>query len=59
MPREGFESETPATMRPQTYSLDRAATEIGQSGPIGLKKEKLYDIRNERHAVWKWRKGKI
>jgi hypothetical protein len=29
MPRAGFEPETPATKRPQTYSLDRAATGIG------------------------------
>jgi hypothetical protein len=25
MPRAGFESATPATKRPQTYALDRAA----------------------------------
>jgi hypothetical protein len=29
MPRAGFKPETPATKRPQTYSLDRAATGIG------------------------------
>jgi hypothetical protein len=29
MPREGFEPAIPATKRPQTYSLDRAATGIG------------------------------
>jgi hypothetical protein len=28
MPREGFEPATPATKRPQTYALDRAATGI-------------------------------
>jgi hypothetical protein len=30
MPRAGFESVTPATKRPQTYPLDRAATCIGR-----------------------------
>jgi hypothetical protein len=30
MPRAGFEPVTPATKRPQTYALDRAATEIGK-----------------------------
>jgi hypothetical protein len=29
MPRAGFEPTTPATERPQTYPLDRAATGIG------------------------------
>jgi hypothetical protein len=29
MPRAGFEPATPATKRPQTYVLDRAATGIG------------------------------
>jgi hypothetical protein len=29
MPRAGFEPTTPATKRPQTYPLDRAATGIG------------------------------
>jgi hypothetical protein len=29
MPRAGFESAIPATKRPQTYALDRAATGIG------------------------------
>jgi hypothetical protein len=29
MPSEGFEPATPATKRPQTYALDRAATEVG------------------------------
>jgi hypothetical protein len=32
MPRAAFEPATPATNRPQTYTIDRAATEIG----IGL-----------------------
>jgi hypothetical protein len=31
MPLAGFEPEIPATKRPQTYALDRAATEIGSS----------------------------
>jgi hypothetical protein len=29
MPLAEFEPATPATKRPQTYALDRAATEIG------------------------------
>jgi hypothetical protein len=33
MHREGFDSATPATKRPQTYALDRAATEIGTLHP--------------------------
>jgi hypothetical protein len=31
MPSAGFEPATPATKRPQTYPLDRAATEIGHT----------------------------
>jgi hypothetical protein len=31
MPRAGFDPATPPTKRPQTYALDRAATEIGDS----------------------------
>jgi hypothetical protein len=30
MPSAGFEPVTPATKRPQTYALDRAATEVGE-----------------------------
>jgi hypothetical protein len=30
MPRARFEPATPATKRPQTYALDRAATGIGE-----------------------------
>jgi hypothetical protein len=29
MPSAGFELATPATKRPQTYALVRAATEVG------------------------------
>jgi hypothetical protein len=29
MPSAEFEPATPATKRPQTYALDRAATEVG------------------------------
>jgi hypothetical protein len=29
MPSAGFEPATPTTKRPQTYTLDRAATEVG------------------------------
>jgi hypothetical protein len=29
MPSTEFEPATPATKRPQTYALDRAATEVG------------------------------
>jgi hypothetical protein len=32
MTREGFEPATPATVRPQTYALDRTATGISLSG---------------------------
>jgi hypothetical protein len=28
MPSAGFETATPATKRPQTYALDRAANEV-------------------------------
>jgi hypothetical protein len=35
MPRVGFEPVTPATKRPQTYDLDRAATGIGLYGGNG------------------------
>jgi hypothetical protein len=31
MPRAGLEAATPATKRPQTYALDRAATRIGNN----------------------------
>jgi hypothetical protein len=30
MPSAGFEPATAATKRPQTYALDRAATEVGR-----------------------------
>jgi hypothetical protein len=36
MPRAGCEPETPATKRPQTYALDRAATGIGTSAVLPL-----------------------
>jgi hypothetical protein len=32
MPSVGFEHATPTTKRPQTYALDRAATEVGVGG---------------------------
>jgi hypothetical protein len=31
MPSAGFTPATPATKRPQTYALDRAATEVGNN----------------------------
>jgi hypothetical protein len=31
MSSAGFETATPATKRPQTYALDRAATEVGEA----------------------------
>jgi hypothetical protein len=31
MPSAVFEPATPATKRPQTYALDRAATEVGST----------------------------
>jgi hypothetical protein len=33
MPWAGFEPATPETKRPQTYALERAATEVGQFTP--------------------------
>jgi hypothetical protein len=35
MPSAGFEPATPATKRPQTYVLDRAATEVGEFKYLG------------------------
>jgi hypothetical protein len=44
MPRARFETATPATKRPQTYALDRAATEIGGSELMGsIKVRELLD----------------
>jgi hypothetical protein len=37
MPLSGFEPSNPATKRPQTYALDRAATEVGTSDTSGNK----------------------
>jgi hypothetical protein len=37
MPSAGFEPATPATKRPQTYVLDRAATDVGMIKSMGLK----------------------
>ena len=37
MPPEGFEPAIPASKRPQTYALDRAATGIGTDGQKGCK----------------------
>jgi hypothetical protein len=31
MPSAGSDPATPATKRPQTYALDRAATEVGSN----------------------------
>jgi hypothetical protein len=31
MPRARFEPATPATKQPQTYALDRAATDVGEN----------------------------
>jgi hypothetical protein len=36
MPSAGFEPATPATKRPQTYALDRAATEVGSTRLYGI-----------------------
>jgi hypothetical protein len=38
MPRAGFEPATPATKRPQTYDLDRAATGIDSSRTLASSK---------------------
>jgi hypothetical protein len=38
MPRAGFEPVTPATKRPQTYSLGLAATGIGKKHVTALEK---------------------
>jgi hypothetical protein len=43
MPSAGFEPETPATKRPQTYALDRAATEVGC---LSLKCKKKFEKYN-------------
>jgi hypothetical protein len=40
MPPAGFEPATPATERPQTHALDRAATGIG-----------LNTIRDKKHNI--------
>jgi hypothetical protein len=37
MPSAGFEPATPETKRPQTYALDRAATEVGHQFSYQLK----------------------
>jgi hypothetical protein len=37
MPPVGFETTIPASARPQTYSLDRAATGIDAENIIGIK----------------------
>jgi hypothetical protein len=57
MPSAGLELATPATKRPQTYALDRAATEVGDLhlrhliGLLGLRSSLLQDIRLENDAV--------
>jgi hypothetical protein len=48
MPSARFEPATPATKRPQTYALDRAATEVG------LKK-----LRKEKIEASAWKLPKI
>jgi hypothetical protein len=45
MPRARFEPTTPATKRPQTYALDRAATGIGG--------EKQKCIQNFSRKMWR------
>jgi hypothetical protein len=44
MPSAGFETATPATKRPQTYALDRAATEVGIKKPKLFKMYKIIKI---------------
>jgi hypothetical protein len=45
MPPLGFEPTIPASTRPQTYALDRAATGIGETESDGPKQ--LQSTRNE------------
>jgi hypothetical protein len=49
MPRAGFEPAIPATKRPQTYALDRAATETNETKKITkdgvLRKRKTFLAR--------------
>jgi hypothetical protein len=63
MPSEGFEPATPATEWPQTYALDRAATEVGRSSVLLFKKSYAYkhhtriasmlreDVKVKRHLA--------
>jgi hypothetical protein len=44
MPSAGFEPVTPATKRPQTYALDRAATEVGKPILLSLKEYRFKDL---------------
>jgi hypothetical protein len=39
MPSAGFQPATPAKKRPQTYALDRAATEVGPDETIAEQSE--------------------
>jgi hypothetical protein len=53
MPRAWFETATAATKRPQTYALDRAATEIGGSELMGsIKVGELLDRLSDYQLSW-------
>jgi hypothetical protein len=49
MPRAGLEPAIPATKRPQTYVLDRAATGIGSE----MSSKPLKNQSNLRTLSWK------
>ena len=48
MPPAGFEPAIPASERPQTHALDRAASGIGKI-PVGM--TNLQEIRNDKQMI--------
>jgi hypothetical protein len=55
MPSAEFEPAIPATKRPQTYALDRAATGIGENPIYVCVRVYIYRPHNHRCSVaYKW-----
>jgi hypothetical protein len=58
MPRAGFKPATPATKRPQTYTLDRSATGIGELPLRVIKFPARYEVY-ETENIFRFMKGLV
>jgi hypothetical protein len=53
MPSAGFEPKIPASERPQTHALDRAATAIGEVLMVTVKEVTREGLRQDFHVHFK------